>query len=114
MQHGRVRRLGAVLAAEHPEGELGVVDHRSDDELRRSEAVPVGPRSLDAGIGRQRAGDGERAGIGKGFIGERAGGGEGGAEELVGAFLRRLWRHRGVKGGVRVLERENAKGVIRR
>lgn len=47
MKHRRVSGVCAVLAAEHPEGELGVVDHRGHDQLRLAESPPVGPRALE-------------------------------------------------------------------
>lgn len=50
MKHRRVRGLGAVLSAEHPERQLGVVDHESDYQSRPTQPVPVGPGPLNAGV----------------------------------------------------------------
>lgn len=50
VQHGSVGGGGAVLPAEHPEGKLGVVDHRGDDQLGPAQPRPVSPGPFDARI----------------------------------------------------------------
>jgi len=46
MEHGRVRALGTVLAAQHPERQLRVVDHRGHYEPGPAQLGPMGPRLL--------------------------------------------------------------------
>lgn len=53
MEHRCVGGLGAVLTAEQPVRQLGVVDHGGDDEFWPTQAIPVGPGPLDAGLSGQ-------------------------------------------------------------
>jgi hypothetical protein len=46
VEHGRVCRVGAVPAAQHAEGQLGVIHHRRHGEARGPEPPPVRPRAL--------------------------------------------------------------------
>lgn len=46
VEHRSVGGVGAVFPAEHPEGELGVVDHGGHHQLRPAQTCPVGPGPL--------------------------------------------------------------------
>lgn len=96
VEHRRVGGLGAVLPAEHPERQLGVVHHGRDYELGSAQPIPVGPGPVDPDLPAQRAADGLRRRQ-RGRVGEGAAV-EGSAEALVRVLLGLELRRRGIGG----------------